>query len=342
MKVLRYLVSMAIFLSSTSLLLILLSCNENTEPASEIISLESEMIIDGNTDLEHFFTPVDLVVDNQGKIFILDFQRMTILVFNSQGEFMYEFGGQGGGPGEFSGLYMNFDLDDNGFVYTIDDANVIRIFDNNGCYRSSISTNAGQVFDIAALDSSRIYINCFPFGPALLNSSSVPAVKLIDGNGEVIREIGILETDSEDLGTRKMVFSCAVDTDEDNAVYYTSLSNYQVCKYDSTGRFIWSTEGASSVTAYSEAGEEGNLLHPVVWDIDVDEDRVYVLWAQDGNERGYRVDVFDANNGEFISYFYTQTPSDEKNMSIEINRDEFYTLDYDFGLVHKYSMISEE
>jgi hypothetical protein len=341
-RVHRYITVTNIFLISASILLTPLACNENPEPTSEILSLESDIIIDGNADLEHFFTPVDLAVSNQGKIFILDFQRMTILVFNSQGEFMYEFGGQGGGPGEFSGLYINFDLDDDGLVYTIDNQNMIQVFNNDGSHYSSISTNTGQVFDIAALDSNRIYINCFPFGPALLNSSSLPAVTLIDGNGEVIREIGILETDSENLGTRKMLFSCVVDIDEDNAVYYTSLGKYQVFKYDSTGAFVWSTEGPSSLTAYSESVEDGNLLYPVVWDLDVDQERVYVLWAQDGNERGYRVDVFDSANGEIIGYFYSQTPSDEKNMAIEINGDDFYTLDYDNGFVHRYTIVEQE
>ncbi len=329
----------AIICLIANIFLIGMACGQTEEITPEIVSLETDMIIDGNVDLEHFFTPVDLVVDSEGKIFILDFQRMAILVFSEEGEFIYEFGGNGGGPGEFGALYMNFDLDNYGLVYTIDNNNIIKIFNNDGSYRSRITPSTGQIFDIAALDSSRIYINCFPWGSALLTSSSVPAVRLIDDSGSVIREVGILETDSEDLGARKMLFSCAIDTDEDNSVYYTSLSDYQVYKYDSTGAFVWSVEGPSSLAAYSEMHVEGgNALYPVVWDLDVDQNQVFVLWAQDGDDRGYRVDIFDTDDGTFTGYFYTQTPSDEKNMSIEIDGNDFYTLDYNFGVVYKYSI----
>ncbi len=338
-----YLGIKTIFCSLAFIILVSLACNGIEEVTPEIVSLETDLIIDGNIDLEHFFTPVDLAVDSEEKIFILDFQRMTILVFSEEGEFMYEFGGNGGGPGEFGALYMNFDLDNRGFVYTIDNSNIIKIFNNDGSYRSRIAPNTGQIFDIAAIDSSRIYINCFPWGAALLTSSSVPAVTLIDDCGSVIREVGTLETESDDIGVRKMAFSCAIDTDEDNSVYYTSLSDYQVYKYDSTGAYVWSVEGPSSLAAYSEMhAEGGNLLYPVVWDLDVDQHQVFVLWAQDGDDRGYRVDVFDADDGAFKGYYYTQTPSDEKNMSIEIADNDFYTLDYNYGTVYKYSMNATE
>ena len=343
MRTLFYPSIIAIIYLVANIFLIGMACGATEEVTPELVSLETDMIIDGNADLEHFFTPVDLAVDSAGKIFILDFQRMTILVFSEEGEFMFEFGGNGGGPGEFGALYMNFDLDSHGLVYTIDNNNIIKIFNNDGSYRSRITPNTGQIFDIAALDSSRIYINCFPWGPSLLTSSSMPAVTLIDDSGGVIREVGIIETDSEDLGARKMAFSCAIDTDEDNSVYYTSLSDYQVCKYDSTGVFVWSVEGSSSLSAYSEMhAEGGSTLYPVVWDLDVDMNQVFVLWAQNGDDRGYRVDVFDADDGVFTGYFYTQTPSDEKNMSIEIDGIDFYTLDYNWGMVNKYSMSAPE
>ena len=97
-------------------------------------------------------------------------------------------------------------------------------------------------------------------------------------------------------------------------------------------------KGPSPFAAFSEAHQEGSALFPVIWDLDVDEDRVYVLWAQGGDERGFRVDVFDAGDGELTGYFYTQTPSDEKNMFIEADGNDFYTLDYSYGIVYKYRM----
>jgi hypothetical protein len=59
-------------------------------------------------------------------------------------------------------------------------------------------------------------------------------------------------------------------------------------------------KGPSPFAAFSEAHQEGSALFPVIWDLDVDEDRVYVLWVQGG--------------------------------------DDFYTLDYSYGIVYKYRM----
>lgn len=327
-----------IIISMLIIMLIGTACGKVEEALPEIVSLETTMIIDSSSDLEHTFTAVDGVVDIHGKIFVLDYIRMVILVFSEEGDFLYEFGGQGEGPGEFSSLYFNFDLDDSGLVYTINSWNRIYVFNNDGSYRCLIEPSVGQIFDIAAVDSSRIYINAFPGALQLLNTSSIPAVLLLDANGDVIREVGHIETDFEDLGQKKMHFSCAIDTDEDNSIYYASLADYQVAKYDSSGTFVWSVTGPSSFSAFSVQHEFGASLSPVVWDLDVDQGRVFVLWAQGGDHRGYRVDVFDAYDGEFTGCFYSQTPSDEKNMFIEIDGDDFYTLDFDYGIIYKYKM----
>ena len=247
------------------LLVVLISaaCSKVEEAFPEIVSLETTMIIDSSSDLEHIFTAVDAVVDVDGKIFILDYVRMVILVFNEEGDFLYEFGGQGEGPGEFSHLYCNFDLDDSGVVYTINSWNRINVFNNDGSYRCLIEPGVGQIFDIAAVDSSRIHVNAFPGVIQLLNTSSIPAVLLLDANGDVIREVGHLETDLEGIGQKKMHFSCAIDTDEDNSIYYACLADYHVAKYDSSGTFVWSVTGPTSFSAYSVQHELGSSLHPV-------------------------------------------------------------------------------
>ena len=130
--------------------------------------------------------------------------------------------------------------------------------------------------------------------------------------------------------------SCVIDTDDDHSLYYTSDGDYSVNKYDSAGVFLWSVDGPCPFEAYATEG----TITPVIWDLDVEGDRVYVLWAQGGNERGYRVDVFSTDDGELVGYFYTQTPSEaERNMFINIDGDDFYTVSYDDGIIYKFRMI---
>lgn len=325
-----------------SLLATLISCSNRNGDRSELVNLIPSSSLDGNADLNCIFTPTDLAIDSESKVFILDVPQSKILVFNEEGDFLYDFGCQGEGPGEFSNIYLNFDLDESGLVYLIDNLNRISVFKNDGSYRYCFHADVGQIHDIAAVDSNRIYINAFPGAVNLLSTNCLPAVLLLNANGDVVREIGLLETDLEDHRQRKMHFSCAIDTDDENSIYYASLADYEVAKYDSSGVFIWSIVGPSSFSAYSEQHELGSSLHPVIWDLDVEQGQVFILWAQGGDDRGYRVDVFDADNGNFSGHFYTQTPSEMQNMFIEINDDYFFTVDYEAGIVYKYLMSNDD
>jgi hypothetical protein len=318
------------------------SC-DNSDPVEEILTLEQSMVIDGNADLNHCFTPINLAVDGEGKLFVLDVVSMRILVFSSDGDFLYEFGRPGDGPGEFGWLFFNFDMDESGNVYTIERPNRIEIFHNDGIHCNTITMDMGELFDLAVVDSSRIYINGFPRGMGLISSTDLPAVTLVNGSGDVIRKIGHFDADMENMSyrERKTLFSCVMDTDDDHSVYYTSIGDYRINKYDSTGVFMWAVDGPSPFEAYfipPESENEGYTISPVIWDLDVDGNRVYVLWAQGGDERGHRVDVFSTYDGALIGYFYTQTPS-ERNMFINVDGDDFYTVAYDDGIIYKYRMI---
>lgn len=145
--------------------------------------------------------------------------------------------------------------------------------------------------------------------------------------------------DQRNLHERKLLLDCVLDIDEDRSVYYSSVSDYRVFKYDSLGVLVWTAQGESSSEAFVVASEEsGSMLYPVIWDLDVSEGFVYVLWAQGGDDRGYRVDVFDSGTGEFTGYFFTGVPSETMNMCIEVDGDHFFTVDYDNATIHRYNL----
>ena len=326
-------------LVSAIVLAAILSCSATNREKIEIVDLTLDSVFDGSADLNCIFTPIDLVIGPEGKVFILDTIQKKILVFNEVGEFLYDFGQAGEGPGEFNFLFINFDIDESGTVYSIDENSTIEVFSNNGQFLRSTILHDGLIFDIAALDSSHIYVSKLPIGAALFNSSSNPAAILIDETGETIREIGTVDTESDDLSEKQAVFSCLIDTDQDNSLYYTSIADYDVHKYDSTGAFIWATKGNCPFTYYSESMTGfGRTIIPVVWDLDVADSKVFVLWGQEGTEAGYRVDVYDSESGEFLGYFYSQTPSEERNTCIEIDNGQFYTTDYSNAIAYKYDM----
>jgi len=329
-------ISARAIISIAVLLLAGYGCGD-TKSGEILHALSSPVVIDGSSDLQNPFTPCDLAVAPDGNLFILDMLQMTVIVLDSVGNCLYEFGGSGEGPGEFGSILFNFDLSRTGEVYTINNRNLIEVFSGEGTYLRRIETGLGQIFDLAVADSNRIYISGHPRVISLLDVNEGPAVIQIDSLGEVVREYGCVQLDQRNLHERKMLLSCVLDIDEDCSVYYSSISEYCVFKYDSLGAVVWSVQGEPSIEAYVvSSGESGNMLYPVIWDLDVNEGSVYVLWAQSGEERGYRVDVLDSETGEFRGYFFTDVPSETMNMCIEANGDHFFTIDYDNAMIYRY------
>ncbi len=323
----------------TVLLLITVMACGNKETVNEIITLNKVMVIDGGLDIENYFTPANIVIDSEGRIFIFDPICMKIAVYDRSGEYLFEFGGPGEAPGEFSFLFYNCDIDADNNIYTINSPSWIEVFANDGTYLKRITPRAEFVFDIAVYDSSRIYINA----RVLTGPREHCCIMEIDGNGETVNEFGSVDADLEDipLWQQSSVMSCVIDIDDDGYVYYTSIIDYKIFKYDSSGVLVYAVEGETPF----EAGWEPQppygqrTVIPVVWDLCVDQDRIYVLWAQEGMERGYRVDVFNKDSGELLGYFYSQVPSETRNMFIKIvDGSIFFTASRDDGIVCKFNM----
>lgn len=316
-----------------------ISC-ENEVDQIEMISLENVMMIDGSSDPCNIFTPIDISVDGNGNMFILDPITMTILKFSSAGEFLNSFGGIGEAPWEFGRTGFNFDISNTGRVYVIDTPNIVKVFSNDGEFLNNINVDLDRVFDVAVLDSSRIFVSAHPNTIILSETTDNPAVFHINTDGEVLNEYGSLHAEVEDLGMKNMLFDCAIDVDQDNSLYFTSVGEYKVQKYSSSGDLIWETDGPMEFEPYTIShGEDGSELVPVVMDLDYEDNRVFVLWAQGVTDNGYRVDVFDSDDGNLEGYFYTLVPSQARNWSIEINANHFFVVDYENAFIHRYDMI---
>jgi peptidylamidoglycolate lyase len=84
-------------------------------------------------DRSHFNMPTDVAVLSDGSFYVSDGYRNTrVIKFSARGEFLFEWGRKGAGPGEFD-LPHAVDVDTTGRVYVADRSNGrIQIFDKNG------------------------------------------------------------------------------------------------------------------------------------------------------------------------------------------------------------------
>lgn len=82
----------------------------DVEPAYQI-HLEREQTF-GETEEVLIGTPGQLVVDNSGRVYISDTQKLTVHIFQPDSNYLVSFGGEGEGPGEFHWV-GNMDIQSN-------------------------------------------------------------------------------------------------------------------------------------------------------------------------------------------------------------------------------------
>lgn len=74
------------------------------------------------------------------KLFILDYDAKKIVTYNTDGEFLFEFGGEGDAPGKMIRPY-SMSIDENGLIWIVDaEMSKLLVFDDNGTYITSIGS----------------------------------------------------------------------------------------------------------------------------------------------------------------------------------------------------------
>lgn len=317
-----------------------ISCREAESEIGQIIELESDLVIDGNVDLDNLFTPGGILVNSNRRIFIVDPVCMKVLAYDSTGQFLFEFGRPGEGPGEFSWLHINCDIDYDNNIYLVNQPIGLEVFDSNGEYLERITPDVEHIFDFAVYDSNTIFINAV----ALINWEDYHPVIEIDRTGETVNSFGYIDVDTESMPRweKYAASQCVIDVDDEGYIYYTSVVDYRVFKYDSEGNLLFINEGSTPFEARYERQSPNGMrtLFPVVRDLCIDQNCIYVLWGQGADERGSRVDVLDKYSGEILGFFYTQVPTEMGNVFAEVvEGTDFYTASYSDAVVYKFSMV---
>lgn len=83
--------------------------------------------------------PSDVAFDKQGRIYIADTGNQRILVFSSQGKFLFKFGRKGTNPGEFINP-LGVTVDKNNKIYVADqERNKVIVFNQHGQFLKELS-----------------------------------------------------------------------------------------------------------------------------------------------------------------------------------------------------------
>ena len=173
-----------------------------------------------------FRSPTDVAFDADGNIFVADgIGNARVAKFTRDGVFVKSWGSRGTDTGQFKTVH-GIAVDARGNVYVGDRGNNrIQVFDNNGTYKSSITTGG---------DPEAICIS--PGAHQYLYSSNSNPVNDLDKGGEIYK----LELDGTVVGKfgqagkgpRDFGSVNAIDCRNPNALYVAEAGNWRVTKVD--------------------------------------------------------------------------------------------------------------
>lgn len=196
----------------------------------------------GRGDNPKFNKPMSVAVDAENNIYVTDSQNNRVCVFNSSGNFLYEYGKRGvanpvGGdkatwkPGLFNFPYGIAVEPKSGNIYVADMANRrIQIFDNKGNFvkwfpQASIQ-GTGHVTDLfptaIAIRNDKLYV-CNPY-----------QIMIFDINGKFLKDIGM-------PGEAKGEYDRpnGIDVGKDGTIYVADSNNLRVQAIDEKGKVKW-------------------------------------------------------------------------------------------------------
>ena len=196
-----------------------------------------------------FNTPSDIVLDEDGNMYILDAGNCRVQKFDPEGKFLASFGREGQGPGEFNSP-SSLDIDAEGNLIVADRrARKMQIFTKEGSLLKTITMAKISFSNVYALNSG-LMATTGTGGYDIEGKDNEPLPKLIrllDSEGNVQREFGeMFDYKNRMVNQKGNTFHFVVD---DNDFIYLSFS-YQnrIDKYSPGGKLLWKADRVLNYT----------------------------------------------------------------------------------------------
>lgn len=249
--------------------------------------------------------PGDIAVDSKGSVYVSNQTTNVIKKFDSDGQFVTQWGANGKGDGQFRlPLGVGVDWQDNVYVTDFNNRRIEK-FDSSGTFLLQWATEPNNSPAFIGLDQvGNVYIDKFP-----LRDDNY--FQKFDGStGSLVSQWGNTLPSDGKSGTR--LEDIAVDADGN--VYAASPLVHSVLKFDNSGKFLTRFGG--------DASKDGSGLFDDPFGVTVDSDgNIYVLdshflqkldwqgnfvtqWSTDGGDLDRATNVMVDAEGNIYVFAY--------------------------------------
>ncbi|MBI5409035.1 MAG: hypothetical protein HZA14_06685 [Nitrospirae bacterium] len=223
-------------------------------------------------EIEGIKTPISIVVDKKGMIYLIDAQLSNVTVLDYQGRLIDVFDKDYLFSGESTKPYRLFKSHDDGIYLMSSNTRLYKIDPDShkvAPFKLNIDPNKPELVMVltATTDSS---------GNIYFGDMRPGQVVVFDGSGNYLKRIG-----EPGGGDRQISRPTGVAVDKEGRTFVVSTIRHMVLCYDSDGRFVWEFGGMGTSPGYFY------LPTKIVSD---GENRLYVLDAS-----LKRVQVFEVN-----------------------------------------------
>jgi uncharacterized protein (TIGR03663 family) len=170
-----------------------------------------------------FYGPRDVAVDGTGRVFVTDTGNKRVVIFDQDGNYLSQWGGEGSQPGFFSEP-VGIDVDAAGNIYVADTWNQrVQVFDGDFVFQREWPVEAWYGQSVV----NKPYLAVDTGGRVYITDPEGYRVAVFSGEGELLATFGTYGFDASSFS-----LPTGIDVDDKGYIYVTDTDGQRVMKFE--------------------------------------------------------------------------------------------------------------
>jgi WD40 repeat protein len=292
-----------------------ITCRRKAAPFLSLLENKQPLFVCGADNSGHYYKFIqNYTVDQNGKIFLWDSYVYGdhIDVYDDQGQFLFQFGRKGEGPGEFRAV-GNVSVDSQGDIWVSSgNRKSLQIFSERGEYKEELmlpkEIALASIIKMVFNADDDLFLLCSFIG----NKISLYKFDIKENQCQLIH------SESKRINAGLVRFMPDFSLDGEGNLYLTDSIDYRIYKYSKDGRLLFIQEAKDfkkeriieedfnvfadvdfKIIRFPQYKETMEALHgpslyfPAIFGVNIDGDTIYVWTSKQDEMKRFMIDVYD-------------------------------------------------